>query len=72
MNNYLIPKYKAGDSATYTNKGSSGYTGNDGKEVVIISIKDTKIWATNEPEYIIEFVRENHGFGVRECELNPI
>lgn len=64
-------KYQMDAVCVYTNRGSSGYTGNDGKHCRITRLKPPEEWAQGEPEYVIQFLEGNGGFGVRECELQP-
>ncbi len=65
-------KYRLGQDCIFTNRGTSGVTKNDGKRCRIVRLKPANEWAQGEPEYVISFLDENHGFGVRECELQPV
>ena len=65
-------KYRIGQVCTFTNRGTSGVTKNDGKRCEIVRLKPANEWAQGEPEYVIRFLVENHDFGVRECELEPV
>lgn len=64
-------RYRMGQVCVFTNRGVSGVTENDGKRCRIVRLKPAEEWAQGEPEYVIHFLGENHGFGVRECELEP-
>ena len=64
-----IPKFQEGDICTFTNKGGSGYTGNDGKECQVLLIKPKNMWRDDEPGYVVAFLHNQNTFGVRECEL---
>lgn len=55
----------------FTNRGVSGVRINDGKRCKIVRLKPSREWAQGEPEYVIHFLDVNHGFGARECELEP-
>lgn len=72
MNDFLSIsyRYQVDQICVFTNRGTSGNTDNDGKHCRIIRLKPIEEWFQGEPEYVIEFLGENHGFGVRECELN--
>lgn len=67
-------QFKIGDICTFTNRGSSGYTGNDSKQCRVIGLKDGPEWKDilNEPGYIIEFLDGSNSFGCRESELSPL
>lgn len=65
-------KYRIGQICIFTNRGTSGVTKNDGKRCRIVRLKPELEWAQGEPEYVIHFIEESHGFGVRECELQPV
>jgi len=62
-------KYRMGQVCVFTNRGVSGVTSNDGKQCKIVRLKPVDEWAQSEPEYVIGFLGENHGFGARESEL---
>lgn len=62
-------KYRMGQVCVFTNRGVSGVTSNDGKHCKIVRLKPVDEWAQGEPEYVIDFLNENHGFGARESEL---
>lgn len=62
-------QYQVGQVCTFTNRGVSGITRNDGKRCKIVRLKPVEEWAQGEPEYVIQFLDEQHSFGVRECEL---
>ena len=64
-------KYQKDQVCLFTNRGTSGITSNDGKRCRIVRLKPVEEWAQGEPEYGIHFLEENHGFGARECELEP-
>ncbi len=68
----MTHRYGVGQVCVFTNRGVSGVTKNDGKRCQIVDLKPEKHWFQGEPEYVIKFLDENHGFGVRECELKPI
>ena len=65
-------RYRMGQVCVFTNRGVSGVTSNDGKRCKIVRLKPVEEWVQGEPAYVIHFLDENHGFGVRECELEPI
>jgi len=65
-------RYRVGQVCVFTNRGSSGVTENDGEKCRITSLKPRRTWINNEPGYSIEFLDRNHGFGVRECELEAV
>lgn len=70
--NRPTPQFKVGDVCVFTNHGSSGYRGNDGKQCRITRIKHRDEWVdSNVPAYVIQFIGEDHGFGVSENELKP-
>lgn len=62
-------RLKVGQICVFTNRGSSGITKNDGKKCEIRRCKPRKEWASDVPEYVIEFMGEDHGFGCLESEL---
>ena len=62
-------RYQMGQVCVFTNRGVSGVRSNDGKRCKIVRLKPVEEWAQGEPEYVIHFLDENHGFGTRECEL---
>ena len=63
------PEFGVGDICIFTNKGSSGYKGNDGKECFIVRVKDPDEWVNEKmPEYVIHFT-DGNGFGASEREL---
>ena len=62
-------RFRVGQTCIFTNKGVSGVTSNNGKRCRITRLKPPEMWAQGEPEYVIEFLEKDHGFGVRECEL---
>jgi hypothetical protein len=63
------PKFGVGDTCTFTNKGSSGYKGNDGKECSIVRVKNPDECVNKKvSEYIIRFA-DGNGFGASEREL---
>lgn len=68
----LQHRYKLGQICIFTNRGTSGIKSNDGKRCRITRLKRPDEWATEEPAYVIAFLDENHGFGVRGCELEPV
>lgn len=66
-------RFRVHQACIFTNRGTSGVTSNDGKRCLIIRLKPPESWRQQkEPEYVINFIDENHGFGVRESELEPI
>ena len=71
-------RFKAGDGKiyTFTNKGSSGVTKNDGRHCRILALKAGPFWeeVLDEPGYAIEFLEDDgpSGFGCRESELQPV
>lgn len=68
--NGITLKFKAGDVCVFTNRGQSGYDGNDGKQCVIDRVKSQEDWFdVLMPEYIITFLEGGHGFGARQSEL---
>lgn len=68
-NQVVRHRYRQGQVCVFTNRGVSGVRKNDGKRCEIIRLKPVEEWAQGEPEYVIHFLDENHGFGARECEL---
>lgn len=64
-------RYRMNQVCVFTNRGVSGVRSNDGKRCEIVRLKPVEEWAQDEPEYVIHFLDENHGFGARECELEP-
>lgn len=70
-NQAVLHRYQLGQVCVFTNRGVSGVRCNDGKRCKILRLKPVEEWAQGEPEYVIRFLDENHGFGVRECELEP-
>ena len=66
-------RFSVGDICIFTNRGSSGYTGNDGKKCRIVGIKDPEDekWCglLDEPGYVIKFLGGSNSFGCRESEL---
>ena len=64
-------RYRMNQVCVFTNRGVSGVRSNDGKRCEIVRLKPVEEWAQGEPEYVIHFLDENHGFGARECELEP-
>lgn len=64
-------RYRIGQICIFTNRGMSGITSNDGKRCKIVRLKPAKEWVRSEPEYAMQFLDDDHGFGVRECELEP-
>ena len=62
-------RYRMDQVCVFTNRGVSGVRSNDGKRCKIVRLKPVEEWAQGEPEYVIHFLDENHGFGARECEL---
>ncbi len=65
-------RYRLGQICVFTNRGISGITTNDGKRCRIERIKPESELTDREPAYVIRFLDdEDHGFGVRECELAP-
>ena len=72
----MTPQFKfgKGDICVFTNKGSSGYRGNDGKQCRIVGRKDGPEWkdVLDEPGYTIEFLDGSNSFGCRESELSPL
>ena len=64
-------RFEMNQVCVFTNRGVSGITANDGKRCKIVRLKPSTQWAQGEPEYVIHFLDENHGFGARECELEP-
>lgn len=68
----IKPRYRLGQVCVFTNRGISGITCNDGKRCRIVRIKPEEELTDGEPAYVIRFLdNEDHGFGVRECELAP-
>lgn len=65
-------KYKLDQICIFTNRGESGITSNNGKLCKIVRLKPVEECLRGEPEYVIRFLDRDHGFGVRECELEPI
>ncbi len=66
-------RFRIGMVCIFTNKGISGVTGNDGRCCTITRLKPKNEWAQGEPEYVIHFLDSaGGGFGVRECELQPL
>jgi len=64
-----LPEFGVGDTCIFTNKGSSGYKGNDGKECFIVRVKDPDEWVNKKvSEYVIRFT-DGNGFGASEREL---
>ena len=64
-------RYRMGQICIFTNRGTSGVTSNDGKRCEIVRLKPVEEWTHKEPGYVINFLDKDHGFGVRECELEP-
>lgn len=64
-------RYRINQVCIFTNRGVSGVRINDGKRCKIVRLKPVKEWVQGEPEYVIRFPDEKHGFGARECELEP-
>jgi len=64
-------RYRMNQVCVFTNCCVSGVRSNDSKRCEIVRLKPVEEWAQGEPEYVIHFLDENHGFGVRERELQP-
>ncbi len=70
--------FKVGDDQvyTFTNKGASGVTKNNGRRCCIVTLKEGAFWeeVLDEPGYAIEFLDGDSpsGFGCRESELQPV
>ena len=68
-------RFSVSDICTFTNKGSSGITKNDGKRCRVVGTKDPEsdMWRglLHEPGYIITFLDGSNIFGCRESELEP-
>lgn len=68
----LSHRYRLDQICVFTNRGISGITCNDGKRCRIVRIKPESERTDGEPAYVIRFLDgDGHGFGVRECELEP-
>ena len=72
VNRAVQHRYRIGQVCVFTNRGVSGVRNNDGQRCEIARLKPVEEWAQGEPEYVIHFLDENHGFGARECELEPV
>lgn len=68
----MTHSYVVGQVCVFTNRGVSGVTKNDGKRCEITHLKPPEHWFQGEPEYVIMFLDGSGGFGVRECELQPV
>ena len=64
-------RYRMNQVCVFTNCCVSGVRSNDSKRCEIVRLKPVEEWAQGEPEYVIHFLDENRGFGVRERELQP-
>ena len=64
-------RYRMNQVCVFTNCCVSGVRSNDSKRCEIVRLNPVEEWAQGEPEYVIHFLDENHGFGVRERELQP-
>ena len=72
MTVYRTHKYCLSQICTFTNRGTSGVTSNDGRQCQVVRLKPPDEWVSDEAGYVVEFSPGGHGLGVRESELEPV